>query len=321
MKVLGTIINILAIMVAGGFGMTFRGKLKVEYQKILLQIVGLSAILLGFRGAWDGLLVIDDTHLEVEGTLLILFSLVIGLLLGIAFRLDVILDKLGEFFRHFMEKDEPSHSKKSKSSSDSKRPVSSKEHRDAIRMAKTAGKGKTVPSSAKASAAEPSHKDGKKKRVRLSELPTYDLDTTRSGHLFTDGFVIATLICAFNGMAFSGACDNAVRGDMKMLLIKAVIDAIMIFALVTVYGSGPIFAAVPVLAVQGIITFVGMFAAELLSDTLIRQLAFMGSLMTIGAGINLCFDKQCKVARLIPSLLISPIYGLIMIIVERLADQ
>ncbi len=315
MNGLGTVIDILAIIVGGSIGMIFCGKLKVSYQKILLQAIGLGAILFGFHGAWNGLFVLDGNKLEVEGTILVVFALSIGLLLGIAFRMDRILERVGNAFQRLVEHNEKPASS-GKSGKNAGRPVSSAERHQAIRMAREAGRAQNGTGRTHSAPG-----GGKKERVRLSELPTYKLDETNSGSLFTDGFIIATLICACNGLAFSGAYADTVSSDVKVLLIKAVFDALFVFALSTVYGSGTIFSALPVLIIQGIVTLVGITATELLSDTLIHQLSLIGSIMTIGAGINLCFGKRWRVANLLPSLLISPLYGLIIIIVERIMEK
>ncbi len=314
---LGTIVNFLAIIVAGGVGVTFCGKLKIRYQEILLQVVGIAALLLGIRGMWTSIFVMDGKRIEIDGTLLIIFALVIGTIFGEAFRLDRGLDKLGHLFRRFAEKENESDPKKAKSGK------GGASRRESIRRAQEAeqnARGKRGKSK-KAPVPETPKKVGRFSLARLAELPTYDLPDPRSGSLFVDGFVIATLICAFNGMGFAGAYADGMTGDAKTIFIKTAIDAVLVFALAMVYGAGPAFASISVLIVEGIVTLTAIFAGQFLTDALLGQLGFIGSLMTLGVGIMLCFGKRWRVVNLMPALLIPPIYELVIILVERFIEK
>ncbi len=315
---LGTIVNVLAIIVAGGVGVTFSGKLKVRYQEILLQVVGIGALLLGIRGMWTSVFVMEGKRIEIEGTLLILFALVIGTVFGEAFRLDRVLDKLGHIFRRIAEKEDSS--SKSKKAPASQRSSSKKatirRAQEAERNARGKGdKKKTAPPS------ESTKKPGRFSLARLAELPTYELPNPRSGNLFVDGFVIATLICAFNALGFSGAYADGMTGDSKTIFIKTAIDAVLVFALAMVYGAGPAFASFSVLIVEGAVTLTAILAGQFLTEALLGQLGFIGSLMTFGVGIMLCFGKRWRVVNLMPALLIPPIYDLVIILIERLAGK
>ncbi len=338
MNGLGTIVNVLAIIIAGGIGVSFRGKLKVPYQRLILQAVGAVVLLLGVKGLIEAWFVIDGTQTEITGTLLVLFALLVGGVFGEAFRLDRLLDKLGEGLRRRFEKDgsEDSHTSGAKAtdgktvdgktvggkSAGTKKgtpPMSNKAaKKEAVRMAKAAAAGK-APTPAKTDV--PVAESSKGTHARLSELPTYDLPDLRTGHLFGDGFAIASVICAMGTLSVTGAIEDGLYAETEILFAKAIIDALIIFALSTVYGAGPSFAALPMLIVQGIFTLVAVLWYDLLTPTLIDQLTVIASVISIGMGVNLCFGKRWRVINLLPSFLISPIYGLAILAVEKAVEK
>ena len=314
MNGLGTIVNVLAIIVAGGIGAMLRGKLKVQFQEILLQVVGLFVLGMGIFGVWDSFFVMDGKELETTGTLLVLFALPVGALFGEAFQIDRAVDKLGHALRRISEKESEKGGtqKAGAQKSTAKGPV---DRKNAIRNAKAAAAGKPITVDGDGGGAV-------RRRVtifkRIAGSPTYELPNLRTGHLFVDGFSLAAVICAFSHLAFTGAIADGLQGDTKTLFTKAAVDAVLIFALAMVYGSGVTYAAVPVLVVEGIMTIIAMLWDDLLTQTLTSQLALIASIITLGVGFNLCFGKKWKVINLAPALLISPIYGLVMMLVEKI---
>ena len=88
MKGLGILINALTVFVAGGIGITFRGKLKPSFQKLSLEVLGVAVILLGAYNAWDAFFVISDGQFELTGGLLVIFSLLVGPVFGSALQFD-----------------------------------------------------------------------------------------------------------------------------------------------------------------------------------------------------------------------------------------
>ncbi len=314
MSGLGTVVNVLAIIVAGGIGVMFRGKLKVPYQRLLLQAIGLFAVLLGVRGLWDSLFVMGESQLETTGTLLILFALPVGWLFGEVFRLDRAIDRLGECFRRFSEK--TGQAKPQDGSKDKPAPHTA-DRRAAIKSAKAAAAGKPIDQLPK----HTSDFDTAGKKRRLSDLPTYDLPNPRSGSLFADGFALATLLCAISAMGLRGAVTDGLHGDPKELFIKAIIDAVLVFALAAVYGSGATFGAVSVLVAEGLMTLLSLTVGDLLTPTLISHLCIVAAIITLGTGIGLCLGKRWKVINLLPAILISPLFGLIMMLIEKSAEK
>jgi len=96
MRGLGTIVNILAIIVGGSFGILIKGGLKQKIQDTLMQACGLATIFIGIEGTLSGMFTVTNGSIETSGTLLLICSLVIGGLVGEAIDLEEKMDHLGE---------------------------------------------------------------------------------------------------------------------------------------------------------------------------------------------------------------------------------
>lgn len=93
---LGTIINTLAVIVGGLLGMCLKNGLKKNLQDILMQACGVATIFIGTSGTLAKMFVIENGNLSTQGTMLLIFSLVLGGLMGEAINIEEKMDFLGE---------------------------------------------------------------------------------------------------------------------------------------------------------------------------------------------------------------------------------
>ena len=93
---LGTIINTLAVVVGGLIGMCLKNGLKKNLQDILMQACGVATIFIGASGTLAKMFVIENRSLSTQGTMLLIFSLVLGGILGEAINIEEKMDFLGE---------------------------------------------------------------------------------------------------------------------------------------------------------------------------------------------------------------------------------
>ena len=105
MKALGVIINVLAVIVAGGVGSIFRGKLKTRYQEIIVRGVGLLAMILAIFGVIQSWFIFKDKQIELSDSILVILALLIGSVLGEALDMEDILNRLGRLFKKFAEEE------------------------------------------------------------------------------------------------------------------------------------------------------------------------------------------------------------------------
>ena len=96
MRGLGTIVNVLAMVVGGLFGLLCRGGLKDRFRETLIQACGLATIFIGASGALQMIFRVGENGLETNYTMLIVLSLVIGGLVGEAINIEKRLDSIGE---------------------------------------------------------------------------------------------------------------------------------------------------------------------------------------------------------------------------------
>ena len=161
---------------------------------------------------------------------------------------------------------------------------------------------------------------GKTKKTAGAPLPMDAL--TRAPESYApDGFLIATLACAFSAGAIDCAVDSRLEAIAAPLLYKILLDVLIIFMLTAVFGSSPVFAVVPVLATEGFLVLFTRFWPDLMTPTLVRQLCMIGAVITMAAGVKLWLGKKFKAGNLIPALLIPPLYGLAMMIIKKLNES
>jgi len=97
MRGIGTIINVLAILLGGGIGYFIKSGLKPRFQEILTQACGVATIFIGITGALPGLLQVNEQGgFSTQRTLLLVFSLVFGGFIGEALNIELRMDRVGE---------------------------------------------------------------------------------------------------------------------------------------------------------------------------------------------------------------------------------
>jgi uncharacterized membrane protein YqgA involved in biofilm formation len=98
----------LLMLVAGCLGALLYGKIKESAKAVLLRALGLLAILVGGIELWNGFFVLQTAQFETKGTVLVIFSLLIGYAFGYAFSLERSIGSLGEgMFRRFWKPGKP----------------------------------------------------------------------------------------------------------------------------------------------------------------------------------------------------------------------
>ncbi len=93
---LGTIVNTAAVIVGGVLGLLLKNGIAKRFEKILMQALGLATVFIGISGVLKHMLVIENGTISTRGTMLLIFSLVIGCLLGEWLNLDAKMEKIGE---------------------------------------------------------------------------------------------------------------------------------------------------------------------------------------------------------------------------------
>lgn len=111
-------------------------------------------------------------------------------------------------------------------------------------------------------------------------------------------------------MAIVGAIQDGMLGDPSMLYAKAILDAMISMVFASTLGIGVLFAAIPLFFYQGGITLLAGLIAPFMTESLIADLSYIGSILIFLVGVNLLFGRQIRVGNLLPALLIPVVYAI-----------
>ncbi len=234
---LGTLINTAAVIVGGIIGLCLKNGIKKELQNIMMQACGVATIFIGTAGALSKMLVYENGQFGTTGTMLLIFSLVIGSAVGHWLSIEKRMDGIGEKI---------------------------------------------------------------KKAVKA-----------QNDNLFVEGFVNVSLIICVGAMAIVGSIQDGISGDYSLLTAKAVLDLVIVVIFAATYGIGAVFSAVAILVYQGSITLLAAFFGSFVSEVIISDLTFVGSVLIFCVGVNISFGKKFPVGNMLPALLVPVIYRVI----------
>jgi len=96
MRGLGTIINVLAIILGGGVGLFIKKGIPDRIKSTLIQSCGLATLFIGIAGALQQMTTVSDGSLNIDGTIMIVCSLAIGSLIGELVDFESRLERVGE---------------------------------------------------------------------------------------------------------------------------------------------------------------------------------------------------------------------------------
>ena len=124
----------------------------------------------------------------------------------------------------------------------------------------------------------------------------------------TEGFVTGTLVFAVGAMTVMGSLDSGLKNDHTILIAKSVIDGITSIVFASTMGIGVAFAGVSVLLIEGgialLASLAATFAGTLLTEVVINEITFVGSLLILGISGNLLGITRLKLLNMMPSLLL-----------------
>ncbi len=92
---LGTLINTVAIIFGGLLGLLLKNGIARKFEKILMQALGLATIFIGAGGVFKYMLVVENGNMTTRGTMLLIFSLVIGCVIGQLLDIESKMETLG----------------------------------------------------------------------------------------------------------------------------------------------------------------------------------------------------------------------------------
>lgn len=96
---LGTIINVVAIVVGGFLGQLFGKKLSKRLQQTLMLAMGVCVMMLGIGGIVQEMFTVEDGRLVMQGSLLVIGCMALGGFVGELLNIDGKLEHFGVWLR------------------------------------------------------------------------------------------------------------------------------------------------------------------------------------------------------------------------------
>ena len=141
--------------------------------------------------------------------------------------------------------------------------------------------------------------------VRLERLSNRLKAKVKIGNeRFTEGFITSTLLFCVGAMAIVGAVEEGSGNYPSIFLTKSVMDGFSSIALAAAMGVGVLFSSLIVFGYQAGLTALVIFFGNLLSSSIINEVAAVGGILIVGLGINLLKLANIKIVNLLPSIVI-----------------
>lgn len=96
---IGTIANAAAIIVGGIAGLIFKKKISKNLCDLLMKALGAAVIFIGVSGTLKGMLYVNENTIETKNTMLLIFSLIIGTLVGNLIGIKKHTERFGAFLK------------------------------------------------------------------------------------------------------------------------------------------------------------------------------------------------------------------------------
>lgn len=96
---MGTIINVVAIILGGIIGRLFGRFLSERFQDTLKKVCGVSVLFIGIAGALEGMLTVNENTVVSGKAMMIVICLVLGAFLGELLNIEDGFEKFGEWLK------------------------------------------------------------------------------------------------------------------------------------------------------------------------------------------------------------------------------
>jgi uncharacterized membrane protein YqgA involved in biofilm formation len=124
---------------------------------------------------------------------------------------------------------------------------------------------------------------------------------------FSRAFLTASLVFCVGPMAILGSIKDGLDGDITLLSIKSGLDLFAALGFASTLGVGTLFAALSVLAYQGLLTLAAGLASAVLTEPMVAQMTASGGVLLLALGIGLLGIKEIRTANLLPALVLAPL--------------
>jgi len=274
---LGTLINIVAILVGSAIGVALGHRLPMRTREVVTDGMGLVTLLVA---ALSAAAVLDPSLREVVGSgavLVVLGAVLIGGIIGSLARLEDRLESLGERLQRL-----------------GARRVARAGQAPGAEVAAVSEAALATDATQTAPEGDPDE-----------PLPVED-EHARALR-FVDGFVRASLLFCIGPLAILGALSDGLGTGIDQLALKSILDGFIAIAFAASLGWGVAASALAVGVYQGLWTLLGWAMGDVLADAQIAAITATGGVLLVGVGLRLIRLQTMRVGDLLPALAIAPI--------------
>ena len=268
---LGTIINIVAILIGSAVGVALGHRLPERTRDVVVDGLGLLTLLVA---ALSAAAILDPAVAEsvgAAGVLIVLGSLLIGGIVGSLMRIESRLEGLGETIR---------------------RRLSRGSDVDAAGGQVAVDEAGPVDVEVDGALADAGPEDGA------------DPDPRNN---FVEGFVTASLVFCVGPLAILGSLSDGLGLGIDQLALKSVMDGFASIAFAATLGWGVAASAVVVGIYQGSLTVLGWALGSVMDGAQIALLTATGGLLLVGIALRLLRIRHVPVGDLLPALIVAPL--------------
>jgi uncharacterized protein len=132
--------------------------------------------------------------------------------------------------------------------------------------------------------------------------------TESTPHRFSAGFTTCSLLFCLQPLAILGCLQDGLMGNLRVLLLKAVVDGLTSLSLARTFGWSVLVSGIPVLAYQGTITLLVIQLEPCLhTHDLLDSITVTSGLMVFSVALVILSLKKIELADYLPSLILAPL--------------
>ncbi len=297
---LGTIINVIAILIGSAIGVALGHRLPQRTRDVVTDGVGLAVLLVAALSAAAVLSPAVSEDVGASGVLIVLGSLLIGGILGSLWRIEARLEGLGESIRLRLSR---------RSSAGGVAAAADGQPADAPVDPDPTGRAAAAANVTTTSGADDTPAPGDPVDIEVDgALADADGDGRHGQpNTFVEGFVTASLVFCVGPLAILGSLSDGLGLGINQLALKSVMDGFTSIAFAASLGWGVAASALVVGVYQGTLTLLGWGLGSVLTAAQIALLTATGGLLLVGIALRLLRIRQVPVGDLLPALLVAPI--------------
>lgn len=96
---IGTLINTIAVILGGIFGLHFGRRISKNIQEGLMKIIGVAVLFIGIAGTLQYMFIIENGIIKTKGTMMLILSLTFGVIIGELLKIEERIATFGEWIK------------------------------------------------------------------------------------------------------------------------------------------------------------------------------------------------------------------------------